>query len=1633
GRCMMNSHLEMLELSKTSLRIKCTIPWTSAKVAAAIHSTFSESIEMLREYYTVNSITEPIQVKESFEFVVEVRPFEQSMALFTLMQVFFKSIRQFAFRRDMMPVMLVSSPIFFSDSCIPAHSNVAIQSLYFGNLINSGAMGVHWTVEFYKLNTMLERDREQNKMNVSFEHDRGCVTIRFNCVERFKERTQNADFSVKFYLNAVRRIIVDPISFDHPKDETKCDPKFRFHFELNCPPEIRCFVDKGNLEKRFGDGNRLIRLGRGWGRDGDRDEAPHEKCVANSTVVSLEFSEEYKQKKGRCVLFEILSRLRIRAGVPIEFASLDLINLHFGMYPKINPYVKSPLGVPIYQKESFNKAYLERIEWAAPNSPPAKAGQNNVSPSQFALRYIIEALLSRGAKVEDQLLVNVEAWTTFLEVVCGQYKKSPEKTLVVMENVINRVDEMSFPMVSIFRILLEELKAYDEMKKLNDAQMGLEARDSNMEREGYVKVRKIVITPTRYVYIAPEQIMGNRILRKYYKTGTEILRVTFRDDDTQPLRPNTTGEQMTKKTVETALRDGIIVGGRNFRYLGSSNSQMRDNGCYFAYDKESTNKQVPGMEPEWRPSKRVAIIRSKMGRLDELTNVAKFMARMGQCFTQSRAVNTGLPLRTSNFIFDVTGGNSVENDDEMYTFSDGVGQISVEYIKQISKDLKLPNYPCVIQFRHRGYKGVLCLHPPLDEVNHLRKKLELIVEVEQGEGEKKELVIISKGKDENGDSFKLLNCRFRYSQMKFHAPEETAFEVVKISGPTPVSLNKPFINILDQVSEMQSLESHTRLCDRVEELLHRQLRMMAETLVKEKVCRDKLKELPRRVSIDGLSRQRGFALTTEPYFRSLLKAAVRYMIKKQLNKEQIQIPLDMGRSMFGVVDETGLLQYGQIFVQYHVNINEKTPKPSASKVILEGPTLITKNPCISSGDVRMFDAVDIPALRHLVDVVVFPMHGPRPHPDEMAGSDLDGDEYSVIWDPKLYFERNESAMKFPKGVTKAKKLDMDTLDTDVRNFFIDYVTQDSVGMIANAHLNNSDLWGLESKVAKQVAYKHSEAVDFPKTSVAPKPLTKEWEKDEETGEFVPPQRAHRKPDFMQSNRDPVYASSRLIGRIYREIGHVNNVLALSEERDQQEEVAMDALIDVKGWEKYKDVALSQMIVYNNEIKALMERYGISSEGELMSGCMISIRNAISDREADDMSFFNTNQVIETQITAIVRTHREKFFKDFGEIKKLTKVASDRRNVPDDTDNIFDREVVSPSIGMQQRAVALYKVTYDYVSKQRDSSPRLLSYPWIAYDVLAVVREEKTREQSDFIAGLDPVDVMLSKQVMEYARLNEKKFRSKMKSWTGADRKGNGEEALMRYLNYYEGLGELAFFFVRWADHEDISLRHFQEVHVVLLLIQFCLGCFDELEAVITPIERGTAPLNPRVCITELGKVVLSFFRWLSSRSFKRVKCLTFMKPGLDVEGCFMRGEWMPMHLAAIKSFYNLIFSLRIDLPTEGENVVDPPCIIREMNPFVFELPSDKCNLAEVREMIRKQTGATEVQLRRLMTGDKTRVVVCATGSLLSHSKIRKLLVVPLDIKTSDNPKEMSDNFPQFILCKIKEGAKKFDESSSIID
>lgn len=60
------------------------------------------------------------------------------------------------------------------------------------------------------------------------------------------------------------------------------------------------------------------------------------------------------------------------------------------------------------------------------------------------------------------------------------------------------------------------------------------------------------------------------------------------------------------------------------------------------------------------------------------------------------------------------------------------------------------------------------------------------------------------------------------------------------------------------------------------------------------------------------------------------------LLEKLRQKLQIPIPASFGRAMFGVVDETGLLQYGQIFVRYTKNSFLNLPMPNAERVILTG-------------------------------------------------------------------------------------------------------------------------------------------------------------------------------------------------------------------------------------------------------------------------------------------------------------------------------------------------------------------------------------------------------------------------------------------------------------------------------------------------------------------------------------------------------------------------------------------------------------------------------------------------------------------------------------------------------------------------
>ena len=142
----------------------------------------------------------------------------------------------------------------------------------------------------------------------------------------------------------------------------------------------------------------------------------------------------------------------------------------------------------------------------------------------------------------------------------------------------------------------------------------------------------------------------------------------------------------------------------------------------------------------------------------------------------------------------------------------------------------------------------------------------------------------------------------------------------------------------------------------------------------------------------------GVSLTTEPYFKSLLCAVYKEQINRLLKKSRILLPVSKARLMMGVMDETGSLEYGQVFVQCTYMTSEGNSSDEDDeellrenrRFIVNQRVIVTRNPCLHPGDVRELEAVDVPELHHLIDCVVFPRKGPRPHPNEMAGKESDG-------------------------------------------------------------------------------------------------------------------------------------------------------------------------------------------------------------------------------------------------------------------------------------------------------------------------------------------------------------------------------------------------------------------------------------------------------------------------------------------------------------------------------------------------------------------------------------------------------------------------------------------------------------------
>ena len=254
------------------------------------------------------------------------------------------------------------------------------------------------------------------------------------------------------------------------------------------------------------------------------------------------------------------------------------------------------------------------------------------------------------------------------------------------------------------------------------------------------------------------------------------------------------------------------------------------------------------------------------------------------------------------------------------------------------------------------------------------------------------------------------------------------------------------------------------------------------------------------------------ALSKEPFFRRLLHTTILNNLHQLVARAHIRVP--KASYMFGIVDDYGVLEEGQVFIQI---TNE-----DGSKTVLEGPIAITKNPCHHPGDLRVLQAVNNESLHHLYDVLVFPGQGSRPHASEISGSDLDGDEYTVIWDHKLVpTSPNASPYDYDSGPVP-EPLDRIVTRNDRLKVILDICEQDNLGRLSNIHLILVDKFGIDSEEAIGLAAGLSQELDSVKSGQHPYTL-------EEIRKIISLAGSTR-PDFMQDTGYEEYPSNKVLGK-----------------------------------------------------------------------------------------------------------------------------------------------------------------------------------------------------------------------------------------------------------------------------------------------------------------------------------------------------------------------------------------------------------------------------------------------------------------------------------------------------------------------
>ncbi|XP_059658136.1 RNA-dependent RNA polymerase 6-like isoform X1 [Cornus florida] len=785
------------------------------------------------------------------------------------------------------------------------------------------------------------------------------------------------------------------------------------------------------------------------------------------------------------------------------------------------------------------------------------------------------------------------------------------------------------------------------------------------ELAGIVEVRRLVITPTKAYCLPPEVELSNRVIRNYREVSDRFLRVTFMDEGMQTLNKNVlsyyTAPIVWEITANSSPQKTTMF--KRVKSIVSEGFRLcRRRYSFLAFSANQLRDRSAWFFAE---DQRISVddIINWMGKFTN-RNVAKCAARMGQCFSSTYAT-VEVPLSdVDSELPDIKRNGHV--------FSDGIGMITSDLAMEVAERLQLTvNPPCAYQIRYAGYKGVVACWPS------------------------------------KNDGFRLA---LGPSMDKFESNHKI-LEICSWTRFQPGFLNREIVTLLSTLNVQDEIFWRMQEC-----MISKLNQMLVDTDVAFEVLTASCAEQGNTAAI---MLSAGFKPPNEPHLRGMLTSIRAAQLGDLREKCRIFVP--SGRWLMGCLDELGILQQGQCFIQVSnpslqncfAKHGSRFSETDKNLQVIKGTVIIAKNPCLHPGDLRILEAVNVPELNHLFDCLVFPQKGDRPHANEASGSDLDGDLYFVTWDENLIPPSKKSWTPMEYAPAEVKELPRPVKHMDITDFFSRNIVNENLGAICHAHVVHADLseYGALDEKCIKLAELAATAVDFPKTG---KLVTMPFEL-----------KPKLYPDFMGKEEFQSYKSKKILGKLYRQIKDAcdKDEVASSELTLFPEDIPYDTDLEVPGSTDFIDDAWTHKCSYDGQLNGLLGQYKVNREEEVVTGHIWSMPKYSSKKQGE------LKERLKHAYSALQKEFRNIF-----------------EQMDPDIDQPSDKE---KNAIYERKASAWYQVTYhpSWLKKSLElqeldgaGETVRLSFAWITADYLARIKIR--RREIGSIDCIKPIDSLV---------------------------------------------------------------------------------------------------------------------------------------------------------------------------------------------------------------------------------------------------------------------------------------------------